>query len=66
MGSSSCQPDGLFTLEVEAVFELDRSSWFAARVADDPDSKYRILPRGLTVFAHTNPIYFLQISAERS
>jgi hypothetical protein len=45
---------------VEGTFDLDRSSWLAARVADDPDSKSRILPRGLTVFAHTNPIYFLR------
>ena len=29
-------PDGLYTLEVEGIFELDRSSWIAARVADDP------------------------------
>ncbi|MCI0664718.1 MAG: CehA/McbA family metallohydrolase [Acidobacteria bacterium] len=51
-------PDGLYILEVEGIIDLDRSSWVAARVADDPDNKIRILPRGLTVFAHTNPIYF--------
>jgi hypothetical protein len=51
-------PEGLYVLEVEGIFDLDRSSWIAARVADDPDNKIRILPRGLTVFAHTNPIYF--------
>jgi len=27
---------------------------------DDPDNRNRILPRGLSVFAHTNPIYFYQ------
>jgi hypothetical protein len=31
-----------------------------ARVVDHPDLKNRILPRELSVFAHTNPIYFLQ------
>ena len=51
-------PDGLYTLELEGMIDLDRSSWVAARVADDPANKIRILPRGLTVFAHTNPIYF--------
>ena len=30
----------------------------AARVADGPDERRRILPRELTVFAHTNPVYF--------
>ena len=29
-------------------------------MAEDPVSKGRILPRGLTVFAHTNLIYFLR------
>ncbi len=53
-------PDGLYTLELDAIFELDRSSWLAARVAEDPASKNGILPRGLTVFAHTNPVYFQQ------
>ena len=53
-------PDGLYTLEAEGTFDLDRSSWLAARVADSPGSRNRILPRGLTVFAHTNPVYFLQ------
>ena len=52
--------DGVYTLEVEGTFDLDRSSWIAARVASNPASATPILPRGLTVFAHTNPIYFLQ------
>ena len=51
--------DGVYSMEVECSVELGRSSWFAARVADDPDNKNRILPRGLSVFAHTNPVYFL-------
>jgi hypothetical protein len=53
-------PGGIYVLEVEGSFDLDRSSWIAARVADDPDRLSPILPRGLTVFAHTNPVYFLQ------
>jgi hypothetical protein len=57
-------PDGLYTVELEGAFDLDQSSWLAARVAEDPASKNRILPRGLTVFAHTNPIYFLRDGAK--
>lgn len=57
-------PDGLYTLELEGTFDLERSSWLAARVADDPDNRNRILPRGLTVFAHTNPLYFLRSGAK--
>jgi hypothetical protein len=57
-------PDGLYTLELEGMFDLDRSSWIAARVAASPASSNPILPRGLTVFAHTNPVYFLQNGAK--
>jgi hypothetical protein len=46
-------------VELEGTFDLSRSSWLAARVAESPASSSRILPRGLTVFAHTNPVYFL-------
>jgi hypothetical protein len=56
--------DGLYTLELEGMFELKGSSWLAARVAESPGSRSRILPRGLTVFAHTNPIYFLRNGAK--
>ncbi|MBE3097329.1 MAG: CehA/McbA family metallohydrolase [Planctomycetes bacterium] len=52
--------DGVYSMQVECSVTLDRSSWLAARVADDPDNKNRILPRGLSVFAHTNPVYFLR------
>jgi hypothetical protein len=52
--------DGLYTMTVETDLLIDESTWIAARVADDPDNKNRILPRGLSVFAHTNPVYFLQ------
>jgi len=47
-------------MNVEAELELEKSCWIAARVAEDPDNKLRILPRGLSVFAHTNPVYFIR------
>ena len=47
-------------MNVEADLEMDKSCWIAARVAEDPDNKNRILPRGLSVFAHTNPVYFIR------
>jgi hypothetical protein len=56
--------DGVYSLEVEGTFELERSSWIAARVAESPAARNRILPRGLTVFAHTNPVYFLRNGAK--
>lgn len=52
--------DGIYKMEVEATVELTQSSWLAARVIDHPDLSNRILPRDLSVFAHTDPIYFLQ------
>jgi hypothetical protein len=52
--------DGIYSLEVEATVELTDSAWLAARVIDHPDLPNRILPRGLSVFAHTSPIYFLK------
>ena len=52
--------DGVYTMEVEATVDLERSGWLAARVVDDPDLNPRILPRGASVFAHTNPVYFLR------
>ena len=51
---------GIYTMNVEADLVVDKSCWIAARVAEDPDNKQRILPRGLSVFAHTNPVYFLE------
>ncbi len=47
-------------MAVEATVGLGRSSWLAARVIDHPDLRNRILPRGVSVFAHTSPVYFLQ------
>jgi len=52
--------DGVYIMNVETDLMINESTWIAARVADDPDNKQRILPRGLSVFAHTNPVYFLQ------
>lgn len=51
---------GVWSMEIETEVELTKSSWLAARVIDHPDLKSRILPRDLSVFAHTSPIYFLQ------
>jgi len=56
--SGKQQVDGVYTLSLETDLVINKSSWIAARVADDPDHKQRILPRGLSVFAHTNPVYF--------
>ena len=55
--------DGVYTMTVETDLVLNKSTWITARVADDPDNKQRILPRGLSVFAHTNPVYFLKDGA---
>jgi hypothetical protein len=44
----------------ETTVDLQRSGWLAARVVDHPDLRNPILPRGLSVFAHTSPVYFLQ------
>lgn len=52
--------NGLYSMEVEATVDLARSGWLAARVVDHPDLRNRILPRELSVFAHTDPVYFLQ------
>jgi len=52
--------DGLYSMEVETTVELTKSGWLAARVVDHPDLRNRILPRDVSVFAHTDPIYFLQ------
>jgi hypothetical protein len=52
--------DGLYSMEVETTLELTHSGWLAARVVDHPDLRNRILPREVSVFAHTDPIYFLQ------
>jgi hypothetical protein len=55
--------DGVYAVELETAVQLDRSSWLAARVAENPAIRNRILPRGLTVFAHSNPVYYIQDGA---
>jgi len=49
---------GLYSAAIETTLDLEESSWIAARVNNDPDIRPAPLPRGLGVFAHTNPIYF--------
>jgi hypothetical protein len=58
--SSNTPVDGVYSMEVQTTVKLDRSSWLAARVIDNPDLRNPILPRGLSVFAHTSPVYFLR------
>jgi hypothetical protein len=52
--------NGIYSMTVTADVPLDRSAWLAARVIDHPDLPNRILPRGVSVFAHTSPVYFLR------
>jgi len=52
--------EGVYSMTIEAPVELDRSAWVAARVTDDQDLNPRVLPRGASVFAHTNPVYFVE------
>lgn len=58
--SSNTPVDGVYSMTNETTVELERSGWLAARVTDHPDLRNPILPRGLSVFAHTSPIYFLR------
>lgn len=51
-------PAALYTSEIDTSIVLDRSSWVAARTTTVNDFNNRILPRGLSVFSHTNPVYF--------
>ncbi len=52
--------NGIYSMEVETTVDLNHSAWLAARVVDHPDLRNRILPRGVSVFAHTSRIYFLR------
>jgi hypothetical protein len=52
--------DGVWSMSVEAPLDLDRSAWVAARVTDDVDLNPRVLPRGASVFAHTNAVHFVR------
>jgi hypothetical protein len=51
---------GVFRTRFDGKLSLKESSWIAARVARPTGRRNRILPRELTVYAHTNPIYFLR------
>lgn len=51
---------GLYSMKIETTVDLSRSTWLAARVVEHPDLRDRILPRGLSVFAHTSPVYFFK------
>jgi hypothetical protein len=48
----------LYKVELETEINLEESTWIAGRVTslDTP----RMLPRNLTVFAHSNPVYCLK------
>lgn len=48
----------LFSLELEADITLSKSAWIAGRITS-PDTP-EMMPRNLTVFAHSNPIYLIQ------
>jgi len=52
--------DGVYWMEVQSAVNLEESGWLAARALDDPDLRSPVLPRNLTAFAHTSPIYFLR------
>jgi hypothetical protein len=52
--------DGIYEAELQARIALDRSSWLAARVAEPFDMAKAIFPRRISVFAHSNPVYFLK------
>jgi hypothetical protein len=58
--SSNTPVDGIYSMVIEATVTLQKSGWLAARVVDHPDLRNPILPRNLTVFAHTSPVYFLR------
>jgi hypothetical protein len=58
--SSNAPVDRVYSMTIETKVGLERSGWLAARVVDHPDLRNPILPRGLSVFAHTSPVYFLR------
>jgi len=53
-------PSILYTAKIDTSIVLDSSSWITARTTAMNDFNNRILPRGLSVFSHTNPVYFHQ------
>jgi hypothetical protein len=48
----------IYSLKLETEITLSKSTWIAGRVIS-PDTR-EMMPRNLTVFAHSNPIYLLQ------
>ena len=52
--------DGVYSMQVEATIQLERSSWLAARALSNPDITPRLLARESSVFSHTSPVYFIQ------
>lgn len=62
--SKNREENGIYATEVTADIKLNQSCWVAARVVQVQGSRQRILPRELTVFAHTNPVYFLRNGAK--
>ena len=48
----------IYSLDIEMDVTLSESAWIAGRVTSQ--NTPGILPRNLTVFAHSNPVYFLQ------
>ena len=48
----------IYSLDLDVDVTLSESAWIAGRVTSQNTPE--ILPRGLTVFAHSNPVYFLQ------
>ena len=57
---SNSPVDGVYSMELTTTVKLDRSGWLAARVMDNPDLRSPILPRRVSVFAHSSPVYFLR------
>jgi len=55
--------DGVYSMSLEADLQLDKSSWISARIVDASNNRIPVLPRDLSVFAHTNPVYFLKDGA---
>lgn len=53
----STDQDKIYSQTLEAEINLSESTWIIGRVTSVGGSK--MLPRNLTVFAHSNPVYFL-------
>jgi hypothetical protein len=56
--------DGIYFVELQTQITLDRSAWLAARVAEPSLEGKGFMPRRMTVFAHTNPVWFLRDGAK--